>query len=85
MFSRSPFVSVLLLVLAVVGTALGLCAGILATMQLGIAWHGRYDYFAIGSPVGAVLMAGGAALGAGIPLVLRALWRRAGPASPRAR
>jgi hypothetical protein len=76
MMTRRSSLSAVLLVLAALGTVFGLCAGVLATMQLGIALHGRYDYFASGSPVGAILMAGGAALGAGIPLAVRALLRR---------
>jgi hypothetical protein len=85
MISRNAFVSALLLILAAFGAVLGLYAGLLATFQLGIALHGQYDYFASGSPVGAALMGGGAALGAGVPLIVRALLRKGRAASDGAR
>jgi hypothetical protein len=76
MIRRSSFVSAALLILAVFGAAIGLVAGFVATLYLGIALHGQYDYFAVDSPVWVILSASGAALGAGIPLAARALLRR---------
>ena len=84
MLSRSTFVSALLLVLAVFGAAIGLVAGFVATLYLGIALHGQYDYFAVDSPVWVILSASGAALGAGIPLTVRALLRKGRAASAAA-
>jgi hypothetical protein len=79
---KSVGFGVLLAVTSAATTLLGLAAGVLATMHLGLALHDNYEYFAPGSPVGVGLILGGAALGAGIPLAVRGLWRRA-QAGPR--
>jgi hypothetical protein len=77
MLTRSSLVATLLLVAATVGTVLGLAAGVYGALHLGLALHGQYDYYLAGSPVGSAIIAGSAALGAFIPLGLRALWRKA--------
>ena len=90
MIRRSSFVSALLLVVAVFGTLVGVLFGIyasfLVTSELGIALHGNYEYFMATSPaVGNIIMvitiAAGGALGAGIPLTVRALLRKRRPAA----
>jgi hypothetical protein len=59
---------------------LGLVGGVYATVHLGLGLHGRYDHYAYGSPVGAALALGGAALGAAVPLVAHRLCRKVGAA-----
>jgi hypothetical protein len=73
---RTVGFGLLLAVASAATTLLGMVLGIYATMHMGIALHGQYDYFAAGSPVGAALMTGGAALGALLPLGIRALWKK---------
>jgi len=68
-------VATLLLAAAAVGTVLGLVVGVYGALHLGLALHGQYDYYLIDSPVGAAIIATSAALGAVVPLGLRALWR----------
>jgi hypothetical protein len=77
MSMRAALVATVLSLAAVVGTGLGLLAGVYGALHLGLALHGQYDYYLIDSPVGAMLIAASAALGASIPLGLRALWRKA--------
>jgi hypothetical protein len=81
---KSVGLGVPLAVASAATTLLGLLAGVVAAMHLGLALHDNYQYFASGSPVGLALILGGAALGAGIPLVVRGVWRkaRAGTRSP---
>jgi hypothetical protein len=74
---KSVALGVLLAVASAATTLLGLVAGVYATIHLGLALHGQYDYYAYDSPVGYALMLGGAALGAGIPLAVRGLSKRA--------
>jgi hypothetical protein len=82
MKAKSSSVPTLVLLVSTLLTAVaGLFAGVLATMQLGIALHGQYDYYAAGSPVGYGVILGCAALGAAVPMTVRALWRKARAAS----
>ncbi len=85
MIRQSSFVSTLLVVLAVFGWFLGAFLGIypsfLVTSQLGIALHGNYEYFTFNAPViGAVIwvliMSACGALGAALPLAVRARLRK---------
>jgi hypothetical protein len=56
---------------------LGFAGSVLAAMYLGLQFHHNYEFYAIGTAVGNLLMIGGTAAGASIPWLLRSAVKKA--------
>ena len=78
MSNQNPIRSkVLITAVSLVGGLLGFAASVLAAMYLGLQFHHNYEFYAMGTAVGNLLMIGGTAAGASVPWFLRSAIKKA--------
>ena len=78
MSNQSPIRSrVLITAASLVGGVLGFAGSVLAAMYLGLQFHHNYEFYAIGTAVGNLLMISGTAVGASIPWFLSSAIKKA--------
>ena len=71
----SPSVRVLMTAGTVIGGIFGYGSGVLASMALGLQFHGSYEFYTLGTAIGNLLIIGGTCIGLAIPWIIRPLTR----------